>query len=264
VCTDTVLCGGNTALVVSRPVSTGETVGDYLTQWLAHAKTNVAPQTYRRYKQIVEGELAPAFGMTKLVDISPLQIELFLAKCLGRKCKNRERDLSPRTVGHFYQVLRRALNQAARWQLIPRNPCDLVDSPRISPAEMHALDEDGLRALLAAVRGTRLHMPTLLAAVSGMRRGELLALRWSDVDLDTGECQVVRALQEVPGGVSFKTPKTNKGRRGAPAPSCSGGTQSPSRDPELGEAAHGCRICGRGLDPSSGGWHSLATVAVLL
>ncbi len=116
-------------------------------------------------------------------------------------------------MGHFYQVLRRALNQAARWQLIPRNPCDLVDPPRVQPVEMKALDEEGLRALLAAVRGSRLYTPTLLAAVSGMRRGELLALRWSDVDLETGECRVVRSLQEVPGGVSFKTPKTNKGRR---------------------------------------------------
>lgn len=79
--------------------------------------------------------------------------------------------------------------------------------------EIQALGEDGLVALLAAVRGTRLHLPTLLAAVTGMRREELLALRWSDVDLETGECRVVRALQEVPGHVSFKAPKTNKGRR---------------------------------------------------
>jgi integrase len=78
---------------------------------------------------------------------------------------------------------------------------------------MHALDEDGLLALLGAARGTRLYVPTLLAAVTGMRRGELLALRWSDVDMETGECRVVRALQETPAGVDFKTPKTNKDRR---------------------------------------------------
>jgi integrase len=100
-----------------------------------------------------------------------------------------------------------------RWGLLAKNPANLVDSPRVTPIEMKALDEPGLARLLEAVRGTRLYLPTLLASVTGMRRGELLALRWSDVDLDTGECRVVRALQEVPGGVSFKTPKTNKGRR---------------------------------------------------
>ena len=200
--------GGGTPVPAS-----GMLARDFFVRWLEHAKVNVAAQTYRRQEQIVNGELIPAFGSTKLVDISALQIELFLARSLGRRCKNRPRDLSPRTVRHFYQVLRRALGQAVRWQLIPRNPCDLVDPPRVQAVEMQALDEDGLIGLLGAVRGTRLYVPTLLASVTGLRRGELLALRWSDVDLETGECRVVRALQEVPGEVSFKAPKTNKGRR---------------------------------------------------
>jgi integrase len=189
------------------------TVGEYLTQWLAHAKASVAPQTYRRYKQIVENDLTPDLGRIRLADLTPLDIQGFLARSSGRKCKNRDRDLSARTVLHYHRLLRRALHQAVRWQLIPRNPCDLVDSPRVTPVEMRALDEDGLVALLGAVRGTRLSLPALLAAVTGMRRGELLALRWSDVDLETGECRVVRSLQETPDGPSFKAPKTNKGRR---------------------------------------------------
>jgi integrase len=182
------------------------TVADYLTQWLAHAKANVAPQTYRRYKQIVQKDLVPDLGRIRLSDLSPLQIQGFLARSAGRRCKNRPRDLSARTVLHFHRLLKRALGQAVRWQLIPRNPCDLVDPPRPQPVEMHALDEDGLLALLGAARGTRLYVPTLLAAVTGMRRGELLALRWSDVDAETRECRVVRALQETPAGVDFKTP----------------------------------------------------------
>jgi len=189
------------------------TVGDYLTQWLAHANGSVAPQTYRRYRQIVEKDLVPDLGRLRLADLTPLHVQAFLVRSQGRRCKNRERDLSPRTVLHYHRLLRRALHQVVRWQLIPRNPCDLVDPPRVSPVEMQALDEDGLVALLTAVRGTKLYLPTLLAAVTGMRRGELLALRWPDVNFETGECQVVRALQEAPGRVSFKAPKTNKGRR---------------------------------------------------
>ncbi len=95
-------------------------VGDYLTQWLAHAKVNVAPQTYRRYKQIVENDLVPDLGRIRLTDLSPLQVQGFLARSAGRKCKNRERDLSPRTLLHYFRLLRRALGQAVRWQLIPR------------------------------------------------------------------------------------------------------------------------------------------------
>ncbi|MCE5254907.1 MAG: tyrosine-type recombinase/integrase, partial [Actinomycetia bacterium] len=180
---------------------------------LAHAKASVAPQTYRRYRQIVENDLIPDLGRIRLADLTPLQIQGFLARSQGRKCKNRERDLSPRTVLHYHRLLRRALHQAVRWGLLARNPADLVDPPRVTPVEMKALDEDGLVALLGVVRDTKLHLPTLLAAVTGMRRGELLALRWSDLDLETGECRVVRALQETPEGVGFKAPKTARGRR---------------------------------------------------
>ncbi|MCE5253319.1 MAG: site-specific integrase, partial [Actinomycetia bacterium] len=80
------------------------TVGEYLTQWLAHAKANVAPQTYRRYRQIVENDFIPDLGRIRLTDLTPLQIQGFLARSLGRKCKNRERDLSPRTVLHYHRL----------------------------------------------------------------------------------------------------------------------------------------------------------------
>ena len=114
---------------------------------------------------------------------------------------------------HYHRLLRRALHQAVRWELLARNPADLVDPPRVTPVEMKALDEDGLVPLLGVVRDTKLHLPTPLAAVTGLCRGELLALRWSDVDLETGECRVVRSLQETPDGVGFKAPKTARGRR---------------------------------------------------
>ena len=201
----------------SRSVGCGRrstlTVGEYLTQWLTHAKANVAPQTYRRYRQIVEGDLVPDLGRIRLTDLSALQVQGFLARSLGRKCKNRERTLSPQTVLHYHRLLRRALHQAVRWQLLAKNPCDLVDPPRAQHVEMTALGEKQLVSLLTAIRHSRLYAPTLLAATSGLRRGEILGLRWSEVDLDTGRMQVVRSLQETPNGLSFKTPKTRKGRR---------------------------------------------------
>ena len=193
---------------------TALTVREYLERYLDHARANVAPQTYRRYKQIVERDLVPGLGHLKLSALTPFYIQTFLANSLERKCKTRDAKLSPQTVRHFYRVLNRALNLAVRWQLISRNPCDLVDPPRVEEKEMTVLaDEKEVGKLMAAVGGSRLYLPVVLALTTGMRRGEILALRWQDVDYKTGECRVARSLQETPEGLSYKVPKTRKGRR---------------------------------------------------
>lgn len=87
------------------------TTREYLEKWLTHAKANVAPQTYTRYTQIVNNELIPAFGMTKLADLSPLQIQSYLNRTLGRNRLNQPGKISAQTTVHFFHVLRRALNQ---------------------------------------------------------------------------------------------------------------------------------------------------------
>ena len=188
--------------------------GDYLAQWLEHARTTTAASTFRRYKQIVEKELIPTFGATRLAELKPMEIQSFLGRSLARKRKRKSGgDLSARTVLHFYRVLKRALAQAVKWGLIQRNPCDLVDPPRVEMVEMQALDEHRLMALLAAVRQTRHYVPVLIAATTGMRLGEILGLKRSDIDLECRECQVVRSLQQTDEGLSFKTPKTRRSRR---------------------------------------------------
>lgn len=194
--------------------ASGLTCQDFLSRWLEHARTTTAASTYRRYKQIVEKELIPAFGGTRLTDLTAMQIQTFLGRSLARKRRRKSGgDLSARTVLHFFRVLKRALGQAVKWGLIPRNPCDLVDPPRPEQVEMKALDERQLLSLLAAIRQTRHYVAVLLAALTGMRLGELLALKWSDIDLDCRECQVVRSVQRTDEGLSFKSPKTRRSRR---------------------------------------------------
>lgn len=186
---------------------------DYFDRWLSHAKGNLSPTTYRGYKRIVDTELKPALGFTKLGELSPLQVQGFLADALEHPSKRDGERRSPRTVLRFYLVLNKSLNQAVRWQLIPRNPCSLVDPPKAPHIEMRALDEAEIKRVLSAAESTPLYGPVLLAIATGMRRGEILGLRWSDVDLDTGELNVVRSLQDTETGLVFKAPKTRKGRR---------------------------------------------------
>jgi integrase len=104
---------------------------------------------------------------------------------------------------------------------VARNPVEFVRPPRPEVKEMAVLTEDETAALVEAVRGHWLYLPVLLAVTTGMRRGELLALRWADVDVDAGTCVVRQSVQQVKGGragLTFKGPKTAKSRRSVALP----------------------------------------------
>ena len=113
-----------------------------------------------------------------------------------------------------------ALAQAVRWGLIARNPAAAIDRPRAGRSEtvIRALSADEVAALLAAARETWLYEVILLAVATGLRRGELLALRWSDLDLESGLLSVNRAIEETGAGIGFKAPKTARSRRTLPLP----------------------------------------------
>jgi len=156
-----------------------------------------------------------------LVKLQPLHIQGAYSKALldgGRK-DGRKGGLSAQTVLHHHRVLREALKQAVRWQLVPRNAADAVEPPRPEYHEANALEESRTAWLLDAAEGTRLHIPILLAITTGMRRGEILAICWTDIDLDTGIARVRRSLQETKAGVTVKEPKSRHGRRPISLPS---------------------------------------------
>lgn len=191
------------------------TVGEYLARWLeGYAKPNVAAQTYQRYEVIIRLHLTPALGAIKLSKLHPMDIQRCHAEALesGRK-DGRGQALSARTVTHHHRVLREALEQAVRWQILPRNPADSVQPPRPVDREMQTLTAPQVDALLRAAEGTRFQLPILLAVGTGMRRGEVLALRWQDVDLVAGALAVRRSMERTKAGLGFKAPKTGKGTR---------------------------------------------------
>lgn len=186
---------------------------EYLDQWLRdYAQPRVSPKTYERYGQLVR-DIAQELGEHALSQLRPLHIQAFYAKQLTEGRKNGKGGLSPQTVLHYHRLLHKALAQAVKWQLLARNPAEAVEPPRPPRTQMRALDERETAQLLSMLAAKRLYMPVLLAVTTGLRRGEVLALRWGDIDFDTNHAVVVRSLEQTKAGLRYKSPKTERSRR---------------------------------------------------
>ena len=129
---------------------------------------------------ILRRHLIPALGKRPLPKLTPQEIQAFYAQKLAD-------GYAPGTVRQMHAVLCNALNTATRWGIIPRNPAALVDLPKLAKREVPVLDAEPARKLLQAARGERLEALFVLALTTGARQGELLGLRWQDVDLDGGQ-----------------------------------------------------------------------------
>ncbi len=190
------------------------TLGEYLERWLTdYARVKVAATTFERYAEIVRVHLAPALGHHAVAKLQPLHIQAYYSHALHQGRRDGRGGLSAQTVLHHHRVLREALQQAVRWQLLARNPADAVEPPRPQRREREVFDQGEVERLLEAAHGTRLAVPVLLAVTTGLRRGEFLGLRWQDVDLDGGKLAVRQSLEQTKAGLAFKPPKTQKGRR---------------------------------------------------
>ncbi|HEV2094641.1 MAG TPA: site-specific integrase [Rubrobacter sp.] len=184
-----------------------QTVEQYLARWLSDSvKDTVRPTTYARYEQNVRRHITPALGTVKLRDLAPARIRTLYREKL-------DEGLSRRTVQYVHVTLHKALKQAAADGLVPRNAAANVTAPRPQKKEIHPLTPEQARALLEAARGDRFEALYSLAVHCGLRQGELLALKWQDVDLGAGTLQVRRTLSITKDGPTFNPPKTAKGRR---------------------------------------------------
>jgi integrase len=183
------------------------TVGEYLDGWLkGSVKGSVRQSTYDRDTILVNNHIKPILGGLKLKKLNSAHVQSFYRDRL-------DAGLSASTVHKMHDILRRGLAQATKWHLVPRNVADVVKPPRPVPMEMVALSADETRRLLEAAGGDRLEALYVLAVHTGMRQGELLALRWQDVDLENAVVSVRRTLTRSGGKVAFGEPKTNKSRR---------------------------------------------------
>ena len=185
-----------------------QTVGEYMVRWLEDfAKADLAPRTYHNYKLQLREHIIPAFGTMKLSKLDTPNVQaLYSAKL---------RDgLKSSSVRYIHAVLHRALSKAVDLRLIARNPAASADPPKVRQEEITPLDTDQTHILLDSAHGDKYEALYILALTCGLRMGESLGLRWSDIDLDSGTLRVNRQLQRIRGGggLQFSEPK-NASRR---------------------------------------------------
>jgi integrase len=180
-------------------------LGEYLDRWLPDIHNTVRQRTWERYEQIVRVHIKPALGRVKLKDLTATH-----ARGLYRE--KLESGSSPRTVQYIHTTLRKALKDAVSDGLIPRNVADGIKAPRPKKKEINPLSPEQARAFLAAAHGDRFEALYVLAVHCGLREGELLGLKWDDVDLESGMLRVRRTLSEPRTGYVFEPPKNGKGR----------------------------------------------------
>src|SRR5215210_5322705 len=185
------------------------TVGEYLDVWLkGSVYGSIRRSTYDRDTNLVNNHIKPVLGGLKLKKLNSAHVQSFYRNRL-------DAGLSASTVHKMHDILRRGLAQATKWHLVPRNVVDTVKPPRPAPKEIRALSADETRRMLKTAVGNRLEALYVLAVHTGMRRGELLGLKWADVDLENARVSVRRSLTRTDNGrrVVLGDLKTKKSRR---------------------------------------------------
>jgi integrase len=200
-----------------------DTVKTYLQTWLDGARPSLRPMTFQSYESVIRTQLEPRLGRIRLAQLRPHHVQAMHSAMLAE-------GLSPKYVRNVHGVLHRALDRAVQWRQLVVNPADGIDLPQRAPREMHALTPDQARAVLIAVESDPLRALWTLMLTTGLRQGELLALRWSDVDLSAARLAVTansvrvtkraRALLKLTSPEPLRgEPKTQRSRRVVELPS---------------------------------------------
>jgi integrase len=206
------------------------TVAEYLHHWItSDIDRRVAARTAARHRGIVEKNIIPRLGHVPMRKLTAVHIEAFEAELQregwvkrrrlpassGRSDpkQTEKRGLSAQTVLHVHRTLSQALTHAVQLGVLFKNPARQVKPPRPEQREIKILSKEEIGALLNAAKESPLYLPVLVAISTGLRRGELLGLRWSDLDLKAGTLTINQSLERVAGKVAFKAPKTKTSRR---------------------------------------------------
>ena len=188
-----------------------QTVAQYLDSWLETVKHQLRATSYRRYSDHVRLRLVPYIGKTPLAKLTPQQVQKVYSTLMTK-------GVSPTTVEQLHVVLHKALKDAMRLGLVQRNITDVVNSPRARLFEIHPYSEEQVRLFLQTAQGDRFEALFTMAVATGMRLGELLALRWEDVDFERAYLFVRATLQRDGNMFVLSEPKTARSRRNIALP----------------------------------------------
>lgn len=185
-----------------------QTLSEFLNHWLEEIhKPTLRLSSYIKYRKLIDTYIIPELGHLKLQKLSPQLVQAFYRR-------KEKQGLASKTVNSIHGVLHKALDTAVRWNMLARNVCDVVSPPRIVKREIQPLTMEQAQQLLTVARGDRLEMVLLLALVTGIRRGELLGLKWADIDFTQGALQIRRTLDYMAHyGYIESEPKTKSGKR---------------------------------------------------
>jgi integrase len=184
-----------------------QSLNDFLDAWSRDwMAQNVGGKTAERYSQLLKLHIRPMLGAKPMQSIRAQDLN-----ALYTELRNK---LSPRTVRHVHGLLHLVFGHATKWGAIKRNVVELVDAPKVPATEASVLQLDEIPKMFEAIRGRSLYPIAVVALGTGIRRGELCALRWQDVNLDAATLRVERSLEQTrKSGLRFKSPKSARGRR---------------------------------------------------
>jgi integrase len=182
-------------------------LGQYLIDWLENtAKPTIRESTYSGYEVQIRRHIVPALGSIRLSKLTASQLQAYYRKQI-------DAGLGPRSVQMQHKLIKQALGQAVKWNLVPRNVSELVDCPRVPRNMVQHFTVEQAKKFLEAVKDDRLYALYVVTLTCGLRRGEVLALQWNDVDLERGVLAVSHTLAKVKGGWRLLEPKTASSRR---------------------------------------------------
>jgi integrase len=189
------------------------TVAEFAERWDRDwASLSVSPKTLERYRQIIRLNVVPHVGSVPIQKLRPLHLVELYAELL-RAGGHEGRPLAAASVSYVHRVLHRLLGHAATWGVVTTNVASVVSPPSAPESEITILTEDQIGAMLRHLEGRTLGPIVSFLFGTGTRRGEALALRWKDVDLDKSIVRIERSVEQTKAGLRIKAPKTKHGRR---------------------------------------------------
>jgi len=190
------------------------TVGQYLDQWLLDSKVNIAPNTAQTYYWFIERHIKPAIGQMTLTALRPEHLQRLYSDKLTSGRRDGSGGLGSRSVRYIHTTMHKALKSAVKLGMLSRNPADAVDVPKVTRHEIQVMTETDLHIFLEYAKSTSYYALFYVALFTGMRRSEILALRWCDLDLLLCQASVSRTLHQLYNReFIIRQPKTAKGRR---------------------------------------------------